>query len=437
VDTLRADALGAYGAQPSRTPRIDRLAAESTLFERAAAPMPLTRPSHFSMLTSRYPREHGVVNNRIALPEAERTLTEILAEHGYRTAAFVAVSLLARGSGFEQGFEQVSGPSGRHRAGGEVVDEALAWIDSLRPEERFFVWVHLFDPHGPYDPPPGYRLGVDPELERSLPSVGWEEIQQTAARHGGDVPRAVLDHARALYRGEVALVDRWVGDLLDGVAALSRDPGELFVVLTADHGECFEHGVYFEHAHCLRDPAIRVPLLIRHPPEFPPGVRVSAQVSTLDIAPTLLAAARIEPPRGWSGRPLAAADGAGPRYVLVQYPYYQPEVVDRRLEKLARIKSVGGEPTDPVLVATEKVGLVGSDWTYLRARGPGGASEELYPAAGRGNESVDVASVEAAERGRLAALLDEALREHPLHPIDARRVNPELRETLRALGYVE
>jgi arylsulfatase len=437
VDTLRADSLGAYGARPSRTPRLDRLAAKSTVFERAAVPMPLTRPSHFSMLTSRYPREHGVVNNRIALPESERTLTEILAEHGYRTAAFVGVSLLAHGSGLEQGFETIGEPRERQRSAQEVVEQALAWIGSLGARERFFAFVHLFDPHEPYAPPPEYRLEVAAELDRSLPSVGRQEIYRTASENGGDVPRAVLDHARALYLGEVAAVDHAMGELLDGLAARSRDLDEMIVVFTADHGECFEHGVYFEHAHCLRDPALRVPLWIRHPPEFPSGARVGAQVSTLDIAPTLLAAVGIEAPPGWSGRRLSARDGGEPRYVLVQHPYYQPEAARGRLERLGAVKTVAGEPTVPVLVETEKLGLVGDDWTYLRARGPAGTSEELYPASGRGDDSVDVAGVQAGERERLAALLDEALRAHPLRLIDAGRVNPELRETLRALGYVE
>jgi hypothetical protein len=245
----------------------------------------------------------------------------------------------------------------------------------------------------------------------------------------------VLDHAKALYRGEVALVDHWLGELLDGLALRSRDLDEVLVVFTADHGECFEHGVYFEHATCLWTAGIRVPLLIRHPPLFARGARVTTQVSTLDIAPTLLAAAGIEPPPGWSGRRLSAIDGAVPRYVLVQYPYYQE--VGRRIDKLEAIKTVAGEPTAPVLIATDKVGLVGNDWTYLRARGPEIESEELYPASGRGDESVDVAAAQPAERERLSALLDEALRAHPLRLIDSGRVDPELRETLRALGYVE
>jgi arylsulfatase A-like enzyme len=438
VDTLRADALGAYGARPSRTPRLDRLAAESTLFERATAPMPLTRPSHFSILTSRYPREHGVLNNRIALPESERTLAEILAEHGYRTAAFVAVSLLARGSGFEQGFETVEGPAGRQRAGGPVVEQALAWVDSLGPAERFLLWVHLFDPHEPYAPPPEHRLEVDRELGQRLPSVGWQEIYETARENDGDVPRAVLEHAKALYRGEVSATDTWIGALLDGLAARGRGLEETIVVVTADHGECFEDGVYFEHAHCLRDPAIRVPLLVRYPPGFPPGARVSSVVSTLDIAPTLLAAVGIEPPADWSGRRLRASDGADPRYVLIQYPYYEQRAVTGRLEKRREVvKTVAGEPTLPVLIATEKVGLVGPDWTYLRARGPEGASEELYPSAGAPGEGHGAPEARPGERERLAALLDEALRKHPLHLIEAGKVNPEMLETLRALGYVE
>jgi arylsulfatase A-like enzyme len=348
------------------------------------------------------------------------------------------VSLLGRGSGFEQGFETVEGPNGRQRSGGEVVEQALGWLRSLGPDERFFLWVHLFEPHEPYAPPPEQRLDVDRELDQRLPSVGWQEIYRTARENHGDVPRAVLEHAKALYRGEVAVADGWIGELLDALATRPGGLDDTIVVVTADHGECFEDGVYFEHAHCLRDPAIRVPLLIRHPADFPPGARVGSVVSTLDIAPTLLAAVGLEPPADWSGRRLHARDGAEPRYVLIQYPYYEQRAVSGRLEKRREVvKTVAGEPTLKVLIATEKVGLFGPDWTYLRARGPEGASEEMLPNAGAdgGNPRADEA--DPAERERLARLLDEALAQHPLHLIEAGKVNPEMLETLRALGYVE
>jgi arylsulfatase len=435
VDTLRADALGAYGATPSPTPNLDRLAGESTLFERALAPMPLTRPAHFSMLTARYPREHGVLNNRLALPASETTLAERLRGAGWRTGAFVGVELLGPGSGAERGFEAMGTPRERTRDAGEVVREALAWVDSVPDGEPFFLWVHLFDPHLPYAPPAELREGLDPELARSLPSVGWKELEAAARASGGDVPRAVLEHARRLYAGEVGSIDRWVGVLLDELgAARARDP--LAVVFTADHGECFEGGVWFEHSDCLRDGALRVPLLVREA-SFPPGRRIATPVSHVDLAPTLLRIAGLDVPAGLSGRPLQDLLGAAEdRFVLVQYPFYQ-EKMEGRSTRQAVIRSVAGEPVAPILIGTEKVGIVGPRWKYLRTLGKESSSEELFAVGEGGEEPADLAALPAAERERLAARLDAELAAHPLQILDAERINPELLETLRALGYAE
>jgi hypothetical protein len=435
IDTLRADALGAYGARPSPTPNLDRLAGESTLFERALAPMPLTRPAHFSMLTARYPREHGVLNNRLALPASETTLAERLRDAGWRTGAFVGVGLLGPGSGAERGFETMGTPRGRTRGAEEVVGEALAWVERLPGSDPFFLWVHLFDPHLPYEPPPALRAGVDPELGRSLPSVGWKELEAAARASGGDVPRAVLEHARRLYAGEVASIDRWVGALLEGIGA-ARGEGELALVFTADHGECFEGGVWFEHSDCLRDGALRVPLLVRAA-SFPPGRRVATPVSHVDLAPTLLRIAGLELPAGFSGRPLQDLLGAEEeRFVLVQYPFYQEKIEGRR-NRQAVIRSVAGEPVAPILIATEKVGIVGSRWKYLRTLGQGSSAEELFAVGEGGEEPAELSALAPAERERLAAGLDAELAAHPLRILDAERINPELLESLRALGYAE
>ncbi len=431
VDTLRADALGAYGARPSRTPRLDRLAAESTVFERAAAPMPQTRPAHFSMLTSRYPREHGVVNNRIALPGEERTLAEILVEQGYRTGAFVGVALLATGSGAAQGFEVHDAPrDDKQRPANEVVGAALDWLGTVEDDEPFFAWVHVFDPHQPYqrlDPTLG---DVDEARLRELPSVGWDELYALAEEHDGDIPQAWFDHVRSLYAAEVAWVDRWVGELLDGVAR-SRGLEDVVVMLTADHGECFENGVYFEHSDCMLEGALRVPLMIRHPAVFAPGARVEAAVSPIDIAPTFLALAGIEAPEVFSGRPLQQASAEPERLVLVQHPFYQQRAVKGRLQDRKVIRSVAGAPTAPVRHDVERVGVVGTRWKYLRA----GREEELYRLSPEADESRNLAADDSREAARLGSALEGLLERHPLVLIDDGQINDELRATLEALGY--
>jgi arylsulfatase len=432
VDTLRADELGAYGGAGTRTPNLDALARGATVFERASAPMPLTRPSHFSLLTGRYPREHGVLNNAMALPDAATTLAEVLSGHGWRTAAFTGVSLLGRGSGAAQGFERFeTSPGHGERSGVEVVAHALDFLASLGPDERFFLWVHLFEPHLPYAPPARFREGLDPALGVAYPSLSWERLQEIAREHGGDVPAPILGHARALYRAEVAAVDAYVGELLSGVAA-RRGADDVLVVLTADHGECFENGVYFEHADCLWEGALHVPLIVRWPPAFQPGARVSHPVSLVDVAPTVLRAARLDPPPGISGRLLQESAAFADRHVLVEHPFYQERAVTGRRERQDVIRSVAGAPTREILAATEWVGVVGPRWKFLARDGV----EELYPLAPRLDESESRTAAEPAVAATMRQILADALSAHPMTRIDPGEVNAELRETLKALGYL-
>jgi arylsulfatase A-like enzyme len=438
VDTLRADQLGTYGARPTRTPILDRLGAEGAVFERAAAPMPLTRPSHFSILTSRYPREHGVLNNRMVLPASTVTIAELLQERGYETGAFVGVRLLTPDSGAGRGFAVFDYPrTSDGRRAQDVVPVALQWLRNRPEDTRVFMWVHLFDPHQPYDPPHPFRDGVDAELGARLPAVGWEELLEVAAANDGDVPGPILEHARALYRGEVEYTDHWIGRLLEGWRGVRSLDGAI-VVLTADHGECFEHGVFFEHADCLLEGASRVPLIVRHPPEVRAGTRVASQVSLVDVAPTILHAAGIDAPAGFSGRALQGDAGREPdRYVLLQHPFYQSRAARGRSRKVEVMRSVAGTPTRAIVADAEIVGIVGPEWKYLRAGEGGDRVEELYRMHPEAEEGADVSGTERAALETMRARLDEALERHPLSMVAPTRVNAELLETLRALGYAD
>jgi arylsulfatase A-like enzyme len=436
IDTLRADHLGAYGATHGRTPGLDRFAADSTVFERAAAPMPLTRPSHFTILTSLYPREHGVLNNRIALPQGSPVLPQTLGEHGYRTAAFVAVALLGPESGADRGFGYFDYPTeDRQRPAEEVVTKALAWLDGVPPEESFFLWVHLFDPHEPYGPPPEFRGAPDEELWRAHPSVGWEELLRIAEANEGHISAAILEHVKGLYEGEVAYTDHWVGRLIDGVDA-RRDKRDTLVVFTADHGECFENGWYFEHADCMFEPALRVPLIVRRPGSFPAGARNRGQVSLVDVAPTILRAVGLEAGGAMSGRPLTAEAPGDDRYVLVQYPFYQEGVTTGKLPKREVVRTVAGQPLREMLVGVEQAGVVGADWKYLRTTSVDGSTEELYRMAPAPDEVRDLAPESGDALPALRERLDHALDAHRLNLLAPQQVNQELLEMLKSLGYV-
>ena len=429
VDTLRADELGAYGNREAATPVLDKLASGGTVFTRSAAPMPLTRPSHFSMLTSRYPREHGVLNNAMALPETALTVSEILFEEGYQTGAFVGVTLLGRDSGAEQGFSTFDMPGDdRERPAQEVVQNALSWLDGLADKDRIFLWLHLFDPHLPYAPPYQFR---PPELAEA-PEMSRGNLQQIAAQHDGDVPAETLAEARQLYRGEVAYTDHWIGELLDGLSS-RVDIEDTMVVFTADHGECFENGIYFEHADCLYQPAVHIPMIVRYPEMFAPGQRIDTQTSIVDVAPTVLRAAGLEIPTHFSGRPLQDIRINEDRFVLVQYPFFQERAARNRPIQRQRIRSVAGDPTQQILLDDERVGILGRDWKYLRED----QKTWLYVISPKIDETTNAADTRPEVRQEMDALLDKALAAHPLEIIAPGEINDELRATLEALGYFQ
>lgn len=432
VDTLRADRLGCYGSNSTRTPNLDRLAAEGTLFENAATPMPLTRPSHFSIMTSLHPRDHGVVNNAISLSGDVTTLAEVYAEAGYRTAAFVAVALLAPDSGAAQGFSRFEAPRGAHERSAEsVVPQAAAWLRETSRREPFFLWVHLFEPHMPYAPPAADRPAPPPRLPALSSGFSWPLALGLAEQNGGDLPQDVFDWALALYDGEVDATDRWVGRLIEVLEELEV-LDDTVVAFTADHGECFENGVFFEHAGCLHDGSVSVPLLFRYPPRIAGGSRLAGSVDHLDIAPTLLELTGQRIPAEFRGRPLFDSQPDGEHYSLLQHALYRDDAVQNRGRRQSRLKSVAGKPTRPIVVDQEQLGLRSGRWKFIVT----GPVEELYDLASDPQETHNLASERGEVVEELREVLQRKLADHPLHVKEPALINRELRDTLRALGYL-
>ncbi|MCA9751325.1 MAG: sulfatase-like hydrolase/transferase [Gemmatimonadetes bacterium] len=304
IDTCRADRIGAFGARTGATPHLDALADAGTRFLQTQAPVPLTAPSHTTIMTGLYPDRHGVRDNGTArLSDEGLTLAEILKERGWRTAAFVSAFPVTREFGLDQGFdhyddalvESSAGVAGAENAeavaermfyderiASSTTDAALEWLrEASRGSESFFTWIHYFDPHAMYRPPARFmRVGMEP------------------------------------YDGEIAFVDEQIGRILE---ALGDARSGVTVVVTADHGESLgEHG---ESTHGLftYESTLRVPWILAGP-AVPIGERVEDPVSLVDVMPTALDALGLADGipgdlDGESCLPLALGRGEGPAFV--------------------------------------------------------------------------------------------------------------------------
>jgi len=264
IDTLRADRVGAYGHAAARTPVLDELAREGVLVDDVVASVPQTRPSHASLFTGLHPFEHGLRDNVSGALAGDRpTLASLLRAAGYDTAGFIAAYPVARPSGLDRGFAVFDDPFGGHqgattrsgsseRRATEVVDAALGWLEHPR-DAPFFLWVHLFDPHAPYEPP-----------------------QPFARRFAGSP-----------YDGEVAYCDAELGRLL-GALEVRGLADHTLVVVTSDHGEGLGDHAEDEHMLLVYDSTLRVPLILRWPGRLPAGARIAGQFRSVDLLPTLL-----------------------------------------------------------------------------------------------------------------------------------------------------
>ena len=295
IDTLRADHLGCYGYGRDTSPNLDTFAAGAARFEWAFAQGPNTPPSQSSILTGLYPTSHGRVLDRQTIAPEVETLAESLATAGYATAAYVDGGLMARGFGLEQGFEIYDDGAGGIEKIGPLaegyIDQHLA---GDQPERPFFLLVHTYDVHSPYELTPlPFRDHFLSELE-TLPAEDYRsnmsrDMRQTwDARHDDPPPQldpAQLAYAKAMYDGGIRHVDHWFGGFLDFL----RQRGLLeraIVVVISDHGDEFqEHDTLFHER--IYSTVTRIPLILRFPDGWGQGVWDEV-VESIDLAPTLL-----------------------------------------------------------------------------------------------------------------------------------------------------
>jgi arylsulfatase A-like enzyme len=428
IDTLRADALGAYGATDTLTPNIDHLAEKGVVYEAATTPMPLTQPAHASILSGLYPDQHGVLTNHQVLPDTVVTLAEMLRDAGYQTGGFTGVRFLNRKAGLAQGFDAFNGPvKKRAPRAKEVIDRAIAWLRGADPEAPLLLWVHAYDPHQPYNPPRNHRRNVDPNMEERFPDIRWKVLNRVAQENNADVPADVYRLALDYYRSEVEYTDFWVGRLLNNFDRM-RPSRRSLVVLTSDHGECFENGFYFEHADCLNEEALKVPLIVRYPARAGAGARVGRRVSNLDIAPTVLQELSMPLPENLAGFPLQRHLGKDrDRFVLIRPP--EPRHPDRAPSRLSIIRTVAGNPVSPRTDPRTR-GVVDLMWKYLRTTD----SERLFRLP---DERTNRTATDSEARHRMSRALEGETLRYPAGDIAPENRDPETLEALEALGYVE
>jgi arylsulfatase A-like enzyme/Tfp pilus assembly protein PilF len=387
IDTLRADHLPAYGYRQIKTPNLDQIASQSLLFENAIAQIPMTLPSHASILTGLLPIAHGIHDNAgYVLNPKINTLAEILKSNGYKTAAFVSSFILDSQFGLSQGFDYYSDSFTLARAGAQVdntdvsrrAEATEAEVDTWLKEKQttpFFLWVHYYDPHDPYDPPEPYKH----------------------------------EYGSSLYDGEIAYVDHVLGDLITSLRRY-QNMNQTILIIAGDHGEGLGEHKERTHSLFLYRATQHVPLLMRVP-ELKPR-RIAGVVSLIDIAPTILE---------WSGIPVTS-DMQGKSLI----PLIEGKEKSSRVaysESMFAELHYGWSPLRSVTTA---------DYKFIEA-----PKAELYDQKTDTAEVRNIFNEKSNEssmlRNQLNQIIRTGTREASTKP---QQVDFETEEKLKALGYI-
>lgn len=357
LDTVRADRLGVYGGR-AKTPVMSAFAAQGTRFEQAISHFPETALSHWSMLSGVLPEVHGNVPANGGSRYSGPTLAEIATRSGYATAAIIGgITMTDQASGLSRGFATYDDDfavdeADMRRPGADVSAEAAAWIQ--QQSGPYFAFVHYFDAHFPYTPAPPWDTAYDPHYTGTLTGT---DADLRGYRDGGQTPSDVdLAHVLALYDGELSELDALLAPVIEAAGS------DTIVVITADHGESFEHDYYFNHRAGLWDGVVRVPWLIRGP-GVTAGEVFTDQVGLVDVTPTVLALAGLPLDARMQGSALLTGDAAGsPAVWSITDPWVpEPQFAQRTasekcidqdgtvlrydlLTDPAESKNLGGEP---------------------------------------------------------------------------------------------
>jgi len=437
LDTTRADHTSAYGYERPTTPRLKEFAQQGVRFETAYAPMATTLPSHTTMFTGLLPRTHGTLKNGLQVDASLPLLSEILAKEGYRTGAFLSSFAVSSNFGLNRGFElydddfkdgqckwDVERWEGHKiegdfcRRGDLTRASAEAWLEkqgylppasgdakaaATSPDKPFFLWIHFFDAHNPYDPPP--------EHAKLFPPKGN--------------PPSDLDQDIAKYDAEIHFADQEMGKLFDRLAAAKR-LDDTIVIVAGDHGEgLMDHG-WMLHGLQIYEEAVRVPFLVRWPGKLPAGKVITEPVELADMTPTVLELTGIAMPKAKhapEGISLAAAATGkatldAERAVLVQRRFY------------------ASNAERGIAVKGSKHGLRRGNWKYIEAKDED--SYELYDLESDPGEKRNLADKATQERTKLAGELSTTLSSTTAATVPVpRTVSEEDARRLEALGYVQ
>lgn len=420
IDSLRPDHLGVYGYPRPTSPSTDALAADGIVFDDAMSTTSWTLPSHISMLTGLYPEVHGVVDRRMKMDPKTMLLSEMVRPLGFTTGGFVSGPFLSRNFGYSQGFDVYDDETIHHKGHEDshsgitspVLHESIAaWVRE-NADRPFFLFAHYWDVHYDLEPPPPYDSLFDSDYQGSVD--GTQFIKNPAIN--SEMAARDLEHVIALYDGEIAFTDAYVGKLLD----LLRELGiydESLIVFTADHGdEFFEHNEK-GHMKNLFETSVAVPLIVKLPGNQFAGTRVEGPVSLVDIAPTVMDSLR-------------------------QVPH--PDFNGRSLLPLIQTGSVPGGDDRAVfaeLCTTLRAIRRGDEKYITRWEHPKGEEEWYFDLGADPMEQDNRIKNEAREAGKLRALLVEwiELSARLAENLGASELEyaPELEDQLLSLGYLE
>jgi arylsulfatase A-like enzyme/Tfp pilus assembly protein PilF len=398
LDTTRADRMGFLGSERGLTPNLDTMARQAAVFSRAYAHVPLTTPSHATILTGTYPQFNHVSYLGDPLGRGLPFLPEILHRNGYKTAAFVGALVLdptKLAPGFERGFDVYDagfhrrrpGEDNYHsleRRGEEVESRAVAWLNQ-HSNGPFFLWIHLYDPHDPYTPPEPYRTRYEAEP----------------------------------YDGEIAYTDSIVGTLLGELRKRGLFENALIAVM-ADHGEAFgEHGEN-HHGIFLYDETIHVPLLFKLPRQHA-AAKVDARAGLVDVAPSILQALHLQVPDAMQGQSLLHL------------------MTPDKAAQTGQQRDLNGQRS---IYSESGYGHLSFGWSMLKAWRAGkylyvdAPERELYDQTTDPGATHNLASDSKAVAETAAAQMTEFRRKTTTESAAKTELTPEQTESLHALGYV-